>query len=227
MESQIETSPSGKTVTCLFDDDGNLTKEMHIYGIIDIGITLDFEDGKKTSETYIFKNRMILRKKYEKERLKYEDMPAADMSREDSWADIIKAANKERRQQAKEIKDHIPDPQSGKINNDLCLDHIAKTTSCNADSWLQNKKSTLGEFNRTKSKSILKKLVDLGCTNLVACNVESDSEGNINAGELVAELPIDKELRKSLFKYAHRLASNFGFYGDSDDGQKYLFLKFD
>ena len=104
---------------------------------------------------------------------------------------------------------------------------MKNSTTCQAESWLDNPKCTLGEYSRRKSKAILKKLIDLGCRNLIACDVESDSDGSMNTGVLVAEIPSDNDLRKSVLKYSHHLVSEHGFQGNPDDGQKYLMLKFD
>ena len=40
-----------------------------MYGMLEFGISMDFDKGNKISETYFFKKRMVSRKKYEKERV--------------------------------------------------------------------------------------------------------------------------------------------------------------
>jgi hypothetical protein len=92
-----EGVPSGKHIERQFAEDGSLLREQHSYGALDIGITRVFQSGKKTSETYFVKRRMVSRRAYEKARPIYPDMPPADTSLEDLSGRLVNEAAKERR----------------------------------------------------------------------------------------------------------------------------------
>jgi hypothetical protein len=95
MDPQFEKLPSGKSVVRQFADDGTLMREQHSYGLIDIGITFHFIGGVKVEELYFAKRRMVGRRAYEKARAAYPDMPAADLSIEDTSGSIMTDLRKE------------------------------------------------------------------------------------------------------------------------------------
>jgi hypothetical protein len=65
---QHEELPSGKSITREFDAEGRVVKETHLYGMLDIGITIEFDGGVKTSELYFAKRQMVSRNKCDKAR---------------------------------------------------------------------------------------------------------------------------------------------------------------
>jgi hypothetical protein len=93
--------PSGKLVNKRFDKNGIIQEEMHYYGYIDIGIQYHFKNGKISYELYFFKKHMVTRIKYEKERLLFKDMPAANNKLEDISGEIVRGANREKREKYK------------------------------------------------------------------------------------------------------------------------------
>jgi hypothetical protein len=97
---EYEKLPSGKVIRRNFDDDGSLLEEEHVYGILDIMISLCFEEGVKTGETYYVKRHLASRRNYEKARDVYPDMPPADAALEDLGGSI----NKEIRQYYSQLK---------------------------------------------------------------------------------------------------------------------------
>ena len=100
MSKESEELPSGKKVIRTFDDDGGLLSEMHSYGMLDIAVNMEFSNGQKTEETYFVKKRLAGRKRYEKARGGYPDMPPADNALADSTAELIKLAGREKKQKA-------------------------------------------------------------------------------------------------------------------------------
>src|SRR5216117_1115293 len=54
-----ETLPSGKIVVRRFGDDDSLLEETQSYGRLEIGIQYAFEAGRKISETYFSKRRIV------------------------------------------------------------------------------------------------------------------------------------------------------------------------
>ncbi len=88
---QHEKLPSGKEIRRRFSDDGSLIEETHSYGTLDIAISLWYEEGVRTDETYYVKRRLASRRSYEKARGAYPDMPTADATLED-LSGLIKEA---------------------------------------------------------------------------------------------------------------------------------------
>ena len=92
-----EKLPSGKVIIRQFDKKGVLVEESHSHGEdLDICISFEFQNGRKTHETYFGKKRMVGRKTYEKACLNYPDMPPADSAIEDFGASLIRGAAQER-----------------------------------------------------------------------------------------------------------------------------------
>src|SRR5690349_1012501 len=112
MKVETDTLPSGKTVVRTFDENGRLQEETHSYGLLDIACKISYSDERKSNELYFVKKRMVGRARYEKERVKYADMPAADQSHEDLGAQIMKAARKEQKQRAESNKRRRANPLS-------------------------------------------------------------------------------------------------------------------
>jgi len=92
-----EQLPSGKLIVRHFGEDGSLADEQHTYGVLDIGIRLDFDAGVKVDETYFSKRRLVSRRAYEKARLAYPDMPLADNTIKDSGSLLLRGARKQQR----------------------------------------------------------------------------------------------------------------------------------
>ncbi|MBL9162831.1 MAG: hypothetical protein JNL18_08875 [Planctomycetaceae bacterium] len=111
-KEESEELPSGKKTIRTFDDDGNLSSEMHSYGMLDIAMKIEFSAGRKTEETYFVKKRLTGRKRYEKARIAYPDMPAADDALIDSGAELIKLVGKEKKQKAAANKRRKENPPS-------------------------------------------------------------------------------------------------------------------
>ena len=93
--------PSGKQIMKRFDADGRVASESHTYGMLDIGITIEFHEGVKTGEMYFVNKRLVSRKRYDNARADYADMPPPDSALEDFGAELVKDAQAERRQRAK------------------------------------------------------------------------------------------------------------------------------
>src|SRR4051812_28409879 len=97
-EVKFEQLPSGKRVLRRFGEDGTLVEEQHSYGVADIAIRISFSEGVKVDETYIAKKRMVGRKSYEKARVAFPDMPAADTAVEDFGTSLLRGARQQQRQ---------------------------------------------------------------------------------------------------------------------------------
>ncbi len=222
-----EELPSGKLIMRHFGEDGSLVEETHSYGTLDIGIKYEFEAGVKVYETYFAKRRMVSRRSYEKARTAYADMPTADATLEDIGAQMLHAAAKERRQHRLEVKQHAPDPDEARRLDAFCSMIMDKGKTEDAVQWIQTKTHTLGERDWRGSKRLVDRLSALGCANVYACEVdvyEADAE---NTGHLVVELPAEAAKRSKILKTIDRLASECGYSGTADDGQRYAYVKLD
>jgi len=104
-----EQLPSGKLIVRHFGEDGSLADEQHTYGVLDIGIRLDFEAGVRVDETYFFKRRLVSRRTYEKMRLAYPDMPLADDTIKDSSSLLLRGVRIQQRQNKVEAERRLAD----------------------------------------------------------------------------------------------------------------------
>jgi len=222
-----EELPSGKQIIRQFDADGRVTSESHSYGMLDIGITIEFNAGVKTGEMYFVNKRLVSRKRYEKARAKYSDMPPPDCDLEDVGAEMLRGVQAERRQHAKASKEHVPDPNAAAQTDAFCRSMLETGKSADARTWIESIKHTLGEYPHSKSRKIVDKLIRLGAKRLHACDIDCYDNDQENTGHLVVEFPDDPESRKSLFREVDRLASLQGFQGDFDNGQRYVYIKLD
>ena len=221
-----EKLPSGKMIRRTFEEDGSLIEESHGYGLLDIGIKYEFEAGVKVRETYFAKRRIVSRRTYEKARVAYADMPAADGTLEDWGADLLKAVAKERRRRRMEAERHTPDPGEARRQDDFCSAIMGEGKREDAVQWIQTRSHTLGERNWSSSKRLVTRLAKLGCVNVYACQIDVYEEGE-NTGHLVVELPGDTLARSKILNAIDRLASETGYGGPADDGQRYVYIKLD
>ncbi|MGC1273098.1 MAG: hypothetical protein WBC44_05285 [Planctomycetaceae bacterium] len=222
-----EQFPTGKLVIRRYDGDGKLAEESHSHGLLDIGITMYFTAGVKSSEMYFKKRRAVGRPTYEKARLAYPDMPAADGAVEDFGADLLRGIAQEKRRSATERKTHVPDPERGRAIDEFCLKLMSRGKCADAVEWVRSKNHTLGERNPAGSRRLVQRFTSLDCPKVFACEIDVEVDGNENTGHLVVELPQEPSARSKTLKAIARIAAQQGLQGDSDDGQQYAYIKLD
>jgi hypothetical protein len=222
-----EELPSGKQIIRQFDADGRVTSESHSYGTLDIGIRIEFNAGLKTGEMYFLKKRLISRKRYDKARAEYADMPPPDSGLEDFGAELLKDVQAERRQHAKASKEHVPDPNAAAQTDAFCRSMLETGKSADARTWIESTKHTLGEYPHSKSRKIVDKLIRLGAKRLHVCDIDCYDNDQENTGHLVVEFPDHPDTRKLVFREVDRLASLQGFQGEFDNDQRYAYVKLD
>lgn len=188
---------------------------------------IDFANGVKTAEVYFVKNRMVNRKRYEKARLVFPEMPASDESLVDVGAKLIELARAERRQHAEEGKVHHANPVEARKNDIFCEAMLQRGKTANADRWIQNYGNAIGEYGHKNSRKIIEKLIKLGCKQVFACEIHHYDNGQESSDNLVVELPIDAASRRQVFRALGRLAYEQGFEADFDDGQSFAYVKLD
>lgn len=210
-----------------FGEDGFLTQETHCYGCIDIGIQYDFRDGIKVDELYFAKSRLISRRSYEKARLSYSDMPAADGLIQDGGGELLKALYKERRQHRAETKKRQPDSDNAPKCDAFCLKTLQNGKKADAVRWARARNHTLGERSWSNSKRLVERFSALGCLHVYACKIDVYEDGSENTGHLVIELPSEANKRGKILKLIDRLASENGYRSLFDDGQRYAYVKLD
>jgi hypothetical protein len=216
-----------KQVTRDFDDDGRLVREQHIHGALEIGISREFDRGRRTSETYFYKRRVVSRPTYERARIEYPDMPPANLSIEDSGGALLAAAGRAQRARGRVAKTPRPNAAKARKLDEFCTKLMRTGRREDAVKWLRSKKHTLGEMTWSASQRLIKKLVALGAVRVLACTVDSYENGQENTGHLVVELPRAKPERVALLKEIDRVAEDQGYAGDADYGQRYAYVKLD
>jgi hypothetical protein len=219
--------PSGKQIMKRFDADGRVASESHTYGMLDIGITIEFHEGVKTGEMYFVNKRLVSRKRYDKARADYADMPPPDSALEDFGAELVKDAQAERRQRAKVAKEHVPDADAAAKIDLFCQTMLTTGKQDDAITWIESRTHTLGEYSHAKSRNIVNRLMRVGAIRVHACDIDSYDDDQENTGHLVVEIPDESKARKSVFREIARLASLEGFDGDLDNGQRYAYVKLD
>lgn len=224
---QHEELPTGKTIVRWSRDNGSLGQETHGYGVLEIAIQFDFKAGVKVHETYFVKKRMASRRTYEKARVAYPDMPAADGTLHDTGAELLRAIAKERREDKLAAKQRRPDAEAARKGDAFCSTLMAKGRREDAVVWIQNGNHTLGERNWRSSKSLVDRLTRLGCVHIHACDIDVYDGGHENTGHLVIELPVETKARSKILNAIGRLASEQGYEGPFDNGQRYVYVKLD
>ena len=129
---QREEFSSGKHVARRFDADGRLASETHTFGAIDIGLIIDYVAGEDVRETYIIKNRLASRKRYEQGRTRFPDMPHANASCVDTFQEVSSARAQERRNRRKAARTREPNPEKAIQNDDFCRALMERGTRANA-----------------------------------------------------------------------------------------------
>ena len=227
MPQEHQELPTGKTIIRQLNADGQVTSESHAYGMLDIGITIEFNEGVKTGEMYFAKQKLVSRKQYQKLRVEYADMPPPDAQLEDFGGDLLKDVRAERRQRAQAAKEHVADAEAAAQIDSFCESMLSTGKRADAESWIESKYHTLGEYSHTKSRNLIKKLKRVGATRMHVCEIDCYDDEQENTGHLVVELPDDSESRRAVFREVDRLASLQGFHGDFDNGQRYAYVKLD
>jgi len=228
MNQNFEKLPSGKTIRRQYDDEGKLIQESHSYGMLDIGITIDFTNGVKSSECYTATRRIASRRAYEKARANFPDMPAADADLEDFGAELLRMVAQEKKQIAAQRKSHTPNADRARENDEFCRGLMGRGKCADAVEWIREKgHRTLGERSPGGSRRLVDRFVSIGCPKIYACEIGVDDDGEENTGHLVVELPKTPAERVKTLKAISRLASQQGLQGDPDDGQRYAYIKLD
>lgn len=218
---------SGKRVDRYYGPDGKLQREVHLYGCIDISIESTFENDVKTSETYIYKMRLVSRKTYEKARVRYPDMPPADPNLPDFAVGLLSAVRKQRRRERIAAQLHKADPTEAAKVDSFCVEMMERGKRANAVEWIKAGSHTLGEMSHRASRGLISTLSRLGCLEIVACEIDDYGGGAENTGHLVVELPSEPKQRMAVFKQLAHLAEKQGYSGDQDDGQRFGYIKLD
>jgi hypothetical protein len=222
-----EQLPSGKTIMRQFDGDGRVMSETHTYGTLDIAIAFEFTDGVKTGEMYFVNKKLASRKRYEKARVEYADMPCPDTEVEDFGGELLKDVRAQRQQRARAAKEHIPDPGAAARIDEFCQSMLAAGKRADAESWIESKGHTLGEYSHAKSRNLVRKLLRIGARCVHVCDIDDYDDNQENSGHLVVELPDDSEKRRQVLREIDRIVAPQGYDGNFDDGQRYAYVKLD
>jgi len=115
--------------------------------------------------------------------------------------------------------------------DDLPLGLLQGTRVKEALSWLEETREpsrSLGEAtDQDESIRLVKKLYDLGASQVYAVEIDGEPTEDQNTGRIVVELPQDQKKRDKLLKFCGKLARKLGFDPDPDVGQRYALLMLD
>ncbi|HJU38215.1 MAG TPA: hypothetical protein VJ724_01485 [Tahibacter sp.] len=218
------TTPGGLSIQRRFSPDGKLEHESYSHGTR-LMLTIDYVDGVKHAETYIGKDRLLTRTAYEKARAAVPDMPAADTTLVDHAEEARQWLRRERR--AAKRKAAAPDPERARKNDAFCESLRAGDAVEDAFAWLESGPFRLGLMNVAASRRWMRKLRALGCPQAFACEVGRKRDGVASTGNLVVELPADAASRAKVLRQVNRVIQDQGFDPESDNGQRYCYVKFD
>jgi hypothetical protein len=226
LSTEMQTFSTGRELTRRYDASNQLIEEVHAYGI-QIMLTSSYKDGLKTGESYICNKRLVTHRSYEKLRLNFPDMPAADKAFHDAAAELHKLIKLERELQQHAAATHVPDGTRAAKSDALCQRLISAEGTANAFEWINTGTHTLGELSRVQSKALLSRLQTTGCPAVYACEIEDLSAQSANSGHLVIELPGALAQRQDVLNVVNRIAIQQGFEPLLDDDQRYVYLKLD
>lgn len=222
-----EKLASGREIVRQFSDAGQLTSELHSHGILDVGLTMEFDNGKKVSEMYFVNRRVVSRARYEKARASYPDMPPADAALEDVGGALLKDVKRERTLRKKKHSVHVPDPFAAERLDAFCRSLIEREPAHDATTWIAYPHHTLGTLSRRASRKLVSSMIDAGALSVFACDIDAGGQLEANTGHLVIELPSDVAQRKMLLRIAARAAEEQGYEPYPDNGQRFVYVKLD
>jgi hypothetical protein len=225
---EITKLPSGKRFSRMVAKNGSLLEEKHFHGDANgktaIGITLRFDGAQKTGEVYFHDGRLVSREVYERERVKYADMPAADASVVDRGIEGLTRLKEDMHRREDEAKRRAKLSPAKKIDRS-CEEAMAKGEQQDLGEWLHTGGAiTLGELDEKASAAAVNELLAAGAVRVVATNVGKDQDGLVYASWIVAEIPRQASSRRKLFPVFDRLATKDGWDPTPDVGQRYQIL---
>lgn len=224
MKISKEECKTGKRIVREFNDEGSLIKESHSYGMFDIGISISYENGSKTEELYFVNKKLSNRKKYEKERINFSDMPAPDIGLEDISGLISNSAEKEKKESISKLKCFKPDESAKKSKDQFCI-NLIKNEMIEITEKVYKCKCAFGEMDCEESDRIIKLLRSCGINKIFGKDIESSGEV-LGINSIILELPKDLSKRKRLYKKINEIITDSGVEANRDDGEEYLYIKF-
>ena len=126
----------------------------------------------------------------------------------------------------KRAKTSTSSPDKIDKNEQFCIDRKKGTARLDAKCSINGKPALLGENTENESNKIMLELIKKGAEGIFAGDLEEDSRV-VGVGFLVVNLPVEKNMRKSLIAYIDRLGERLGYHGEGDYGQRSMFLKLD
>jgi hypothetical protein len=223
-EGQYLTLPSSKAEHREFDEAGRLTAERHGYGMLAIALHRTYPVGSAVEETYYVKRRLVPRAAYEKARLQYPDMPAADGTLPDVGKDLSLAVAADTRRERERAKRHVPDAERAAKLDHFCRG-LVQAGGIDAREWIPRSRNRLGVRSRRASVALVASLLKHAAGAIWVCDTEVLDVDGETSDHLVVELPNEPGPRAQLLRYLARLAREQGYSGDVDDGQRFAYVK--
>jgi len=178
-----------------------------------------FEDGELCGETYWLEDEKVSKKRYREACARDPSLPLYEPIKKSKFMrDAAKPSRK-----ARSVNSVPPEDTVAKL-----LDGAQVRE---AMSWLMETRQpsrSLGEATgQDESLRLVKKLYGLGAVAVHAVNILGRVDEDQNTGQLVVELPRNRESRKQLLRFCGALARKAGFDPDFDVNQKRTLLMLD
>lgn len=198
-----------------FHDNGALAGEICMKNSIPHGYQRCWdESGELYAEVFYVNGRKVSRKRYEQACKEDPSLPAIPS---DSVAGAVWP----------EAVEHDPGVvvQRGEQELELLL---AAGPHAEALAWLKNSNAILGEgLVDDDAIEFIEQFYNAGAEEVIAIEIDKDSDGEENTGKLVVKLPSATNRRSKVLRICNKLNKQLGFEAERDVGQQYIFVMLD
>lgn len=171
----------------------------------------------KVVETYMVDRRIVDSKQYERARVRYEGMPSSNYEYDDFGHVLDEVKSIDIATRGDEHRAEIePDDAGLEALWRSGMDHLE----------FVNGRGCLGLLGRKKSVKIFDQLSAAGARSITVLDTE-DEQGYLSGGDLVVELPDDKDDRFNVLSQIDSLVSELGYRSANDAGQRFALVKVD
>ena len=223
-----ETTPSGKQVVREYRADGSLSREIESHADAagkrtGISRIAHIRRGHAIGESYIVGARLAPRELYERARVNYPDMPAADTSIEDVGTERLEDTYRRTRwrggmQPPAEVAREMDRVANEVMNRGRHEDAVA---------WTRAGEHTFADLNAATTRFLVDELVELGAVAVYACRLHTFADGFENSDHLVIELPTAPQPRANVIHLINIITTAPLFGPHPDFGQRYAYVRFE
>ena len=198
-----------------FHDNGVMAGEICMKDSIPHGYQRCWDEtGGLTAELFYVSGRKVSRKRYEQAR---KDDPSLPEPPAKKLAPIARPTAREGGQGLRAAKDE-------KDLHEL----LGAGPHAEALEWLRENNRTLGEgLAGEEAIALIEKLYQAGATEVIAAEIDKDTDGDENTGKLIVKLPDDGGRRKKTIRMCNSLNADVGLEAERDIGQRFTIVVLD